>query len=150
MGTAKASESTSDPAIEAGQGVLKDMLAASGVTLHFLHGSVETALKKAKYKNTVDLAYLSSFYAHEISHEVLQGILKPGARFITETCRFVLELTPEQRAAYEQKVSDMCVAAGWERQAPPPKNELDAAGDKAKLKSLESINAGKVEDKDLT
>jgi len=62
----------------------------------------------------------------------------------------VLELTPEQRAAYEQKVRDMCVAAGWECQTPPPKNELDAAGDKAKLKSLESINAGKVEDKDLT
>merc|ERR1712199_89445 len=91
--TAKASDSTSDPAIEAGQGVLKDMLAASGVTVHFMHGSVETALKKAKYKNTFDLAYVSSFYAHEISHEVLQATLKPGARFITETCRFVLELT---------------------------------------------------------
>ena len=136
-------------AVEADQEALKGILQAAGVTLHFMHGSVATALKKSKYKNIFDLAYVSSFYAHEISHGVLQGTLKPGARCITETCRFVLELTPEQRTAYEQKVTELCVAAGWEPQPQPTKDEADAAGDKAKLASLESINAGKVEDQDL-
>jgi dynein assembly factor 3 len=139
----------SAPKVDADKGVLKGILEAAGVTLHFMHGSVETALKKAKYKNKFDLAYVSSFYAHEISHEVLQGTLKPGARCITETCRFVLELTPEQRTAYEQKVSELCVAAGWEPQSQPAKDDADVAGDKAKLASLESINSGKVEDADL-
>jgi len=139
----------SEPIVDADKGVLKGILEAAGVTLHFMHGSVETALKKAKYKNKFDLAYVSSFYAHEISHEVLQGTLKPGARCITETCRFVLELTPEQRTAYEQKVSELCVAAGWEPQSQPAKDDADVAGDKAKLASLESINSGKVEDADL-
>jgi len=149
----EAKESTaqepSEPAVDADKGVLKGILEAAGVTLHFMHGSVETALKKAKYKNKFDLAYVSSFYAHEISHEVLQGTLKPGARCITETCRFVLELTPEQRTAYEQKVSELCVAAGWESRSQPAKDDADVAGDKAKLASLESINSGKVEDADL-
>jgi dynein assembly factor 3 len=142
-------EPKQEPEPKADEGILKGVLEAAGVTLHFMHGSVETALKKAKYKNTFDLAYVSSSYAHEISHEVLQGTLKPGSRFITETCRFVLELTPEQRQAYEQKVSELCVAAGWERQAPPARNETESAGFEAKLSSLESINSGKVEDEDL-
>jgi hypothetical protein len=43
----------------------------------------------------------------------------------------------------------LCVAAGWERQAPPARNETESAGFEAKLSSLESINSGKVEDEDL-
>ena len=65
------------------------LLEAAGVVVNFLHGTAASELKKSKYKEKFDLVYISHLFAHEISEPAFQGTLKPQARVVAETSRFV-------------------------------------------------------------
>jgi hypothetical protein len=101
-----------------------DFVPMNNFKIHFLPcDPQETFVKKAgKYQDFFDGIFLSTALAHRI--ENCPSIIKPEGKIVVEGANYMLDLTREQVAAYQDKVIQLAQSCNLKREDRPHYGEL--------------------------
>ncbi|XP_061562227.1 dynein axonemal assembly factor 3-like [Phycodurus eques] len=93
---------------------VNDLMRLKGVSVNFLPlDSLQKLPEKQKYANFFDIIHFSASCAHHLGPNI-QQIAAPDAVLIVELAKFILDLNKEQEAGFAERVTSMCVEAGFQ------------------------------------
>ncbi|XP_019739087.1 dynein assembly factor 3, axonemal [Hippocampus comes] len=93
---------------------VNDLMRLKGVSVNFLPlDSLQKLPEKEKYAHFYHIIHFSASCAHHLGPNIRQ-IATPDAVLIVELAKYILDLTKEQEAAFAERVSGLCLEAGFQ------------------------------------
>ncbi|KAM9773761.1 dynein axonemal assembly factor 3 isoform 1-T2 [Syngnathus typhle] len=93
---------------------VRDLMRPKGVSINFLPlDSLGKMAEKCKFAHFYDIIHFSASCAHHLGPNIRQ-IAAPDAVLIVELAKYILDLNKEQEAGFAQRVSSLCLEAGFQ------------------------------------
>ncbi|XP_049614271.1 dynein axonemal assembly factor 3-like [Syngnathus scovelli] len=110
--------------IEHNSVAVRDLIRPKGVSVNFLPlDSLGKMAEKCKFANFYDIIHFSASCAHHLGPNIRQ-IAAPDAVLIVELAKYILDLNKEQEAGFAQRVSSLCLEAGFQPSSEAKSDDL--------------------------
>ena len=109
-GSIAAEESRRSQALQRARCIVETL---DGVKVSFLQTGVDDLEDRAAFTHFFDVVHLSASTAHHINDENFTALLAEHARVVVETAKYVVPLSKEQEASYNEKIVEYSEKRGF-------------------------------------